>query len=219
MPWMLDLSCIWFRALAYVFTWATWVVSLATDCLYFKLWKSVDIFWLIIHLIISCFFPYLRSDSTPFAIGQFYYFRYFKRKTCKETIREIFHFGGNDEKAKKKRKIAGAISFGIFLLHLRVSIALLLGKFQISHEKVASDPIFAILYKFIFIDVGLLWLQIIFAFWRQWHLCCQLGCVKYYVWVVAVTLAGVLIMELPMYFVVQQLDATSCFFKHHNSTT
>lgn len=169
---------------------------------------------------ISLFFSYFRPDTTPFSLYYFLKGRCRENLSCKKSLDLIDSPIDSIEDTKRRRnrqRIANATNFGVVLLRLRASVALFIGNYrQVIVGGKEVSPIFGLFRKALWIDVSLFWLTMMFCFWRQCRLCCQLGCVRYYCWAGLVFITGLLAMELPMHFVSNQLDVSWCSLEFKN---
>lgn len=223
-----------FRCTNFVLTHLTWAYAIYIHCLYFQFWKSYDILWIWIHLVLCICLPPLRSDNiflmacslivqkvkNPSKTAK----QLFKEQWAKEEKAEINAAEETERPqppAQKSNRLASAVSLALFLLRLRVSLAVLLG--NLNHKLLLPIEIRAktTLYKmfgplsdlfivFLWVDASLLWVMAVWAVCRQCRLCCILGCCRFYLWVLGLIAIGAVIMELPMYYVFTKLDVTWC---------
>ncbi|EJW82816.1 hypothetical protein WUBG_06275 [Wuchereria bancrofti] len=69
----------------------------------------------------------------------------------------------------------------------------------------------------VFLDVLLFWTSVIWTYCLQWHLCCRLGLLKFWAWLLMLGLIGSIFVLYPMSYVQNNLDISWCQFKP-NST-
>uniref|UniRef100_A0A915PKC5 Uncharacterized protein n=1 Tax=Setaria digitata TaxID=48799 RepID=A0A915PKC5_9BILA len=129
----------------------------------------------------------------------------------------------------KQKTISNAVELLLQILQMMASFAILIGNvrriFYLVHfnwlkpDKHGYDNIGLVMLWScaVFLDVLLFWISIIWTYCLQWHLCCRLGLLKFWMWVLMLAVIGGVFMLYPMLYVQDNLDVNWCQFKA-NST-
>ncbi|VDK71633.1 unnamed protein product [Onchocerca ochengi] len=126
----------------------------------------------------------------------------------------------------KQKAISNAIELLLQMLQMMTSFAILVGNIRktfipahfnwIKHGH--NNMELMILWRCtVFLDVLLFWTSAIWAYCLQWHLCCRLGLLKFWLWVLLLGIIGGVFVYYPMSYVQNNLDISWCQFKP-NST-
>lgn len=104
-------------------------VAFLTGCVYFKMWKSYDLFWIWSLFLTTACVPQLRFDNNILNCIKVFFNKLFCRKTIKNVL---------TEQAAKRRdasdtmiKLANALDFAVDLFRLRITAAVLWGNIVI----------------------------------------------------------------------------------------
>ncbi|VDM80677.1 unnamed protein product [Strongylus vulgaris] len=63
-----------------------------------------------------------------------------------------------------------------------------------------------------FIDVSMFWTNIMWVYCLQWHLCCRLGFMKFWMWLALLSAIAVVVMIAPMSYAMNEMDLSWCRF-------
>ncbi|MFH4979646.1 hypothetical protein AB6A40_006355 [Gnathostoma spinigerum] len=130
------------------------------------------------------------------------------------------------KKAARDKKISDAIELLLQLLRMITSFAILIGNIRKTFipaqfkwlkpgQKAYDNYGLLQLFRFtIFLEVLLFWSNVLWAYCLQWHLCCRLGLLRFWLWTLLVALVAATFMVIPMTYVQEELDITWCNFKN-----
>ncbi|KAK6029138.1 hypothetical protein OSTOST_04755 [Ostertagia ostertagi] len=68
-----------------------------------------------------------------------------------------------------------------------------------------------------FLDVSMFWANVMWVYCLQWHLCCRLGFVRFWVWLAILSTIAIVVMIAPMSYAMNNMDLSWCRFRP-NST-
>lgn len=202
----------------FVTSHVSFVFNMMTQCVYFQLWKAYDMFWLWLLMLITCCVPALRFDNYTLSFLKLWWKVCGKddqriRWVLKDQDKEI------DDVETRLKKLVNALNFAVDLLRLRISAAILVGNLRLRTRNFKLPPYAAISfidwdpYKITLgFDLAFLWFMFLFNWWRQFYVCCQLGCCRFYFLIFGVLAVGALIMELPMWYLFNNMDQSWCKF-------
>uniref|UniRef100_A0A0R3RRI9 XK-related protein n=1 Tax=Elaeophora elaphi TaxID=1147741 RepID=A0A0R3RRI9_9BILA len=127
----------------------------------------------------------------------------------------------------KQKTISSAIELLLQILQMITSFAILVGNIRktfipahfnwVKHGRNDSMMLMMLWRCTVFLDVLLFWTSVIWAYCLQCHLCCRLGLLKFWVWILMLALIGGVFVLYPMSYVQDNLDVSWCQFKP-NST-
>uniref|UniRef100_A0A914ZSQ4 Uncharacterized protein n=1 Tax=Parascaris univalens TaxID=6257 RepID=A0A914ZSQ4_PARUN len=124
----------------------------------------------------------------------------------------------------RERRISSAIELLLQLLRMMTSFAILVGnirktfipaqfKFLKPGQNAYDNPGLLMLFRCtVFLDVLLFWTNVVWAYCLQWHLCCRLGLIRFWMWTLVLITVGGLAMLFPMSHVQKNLDISWCRF-------
>lgn len=216
MAWCFHGFILWLSFCCFCTSHIGFVFNMLTRCVYFQLWKSYDMFWLWLLMIITCAVPSLRFDNNILLFMKLWW------KVCgkdDQRIRWVLKDQEKDidETDRTLKKVVNALNFAVDILRLRISVAILVGNLRLRTRNYRLPP-YAVLtfidwdpYRIsIAFDMALLWFMFFFTWFRQFYVCCQLGCCRFYLLIVGVLIVGALVMELPMWFLFNKMDKSWC---------
>lgn len=224
MGWRVHGCYMILRTLSIIATHLTWIASLVSRCVYFQLWKSYDILWFWIYVVITFIVPKLRYDNF------FLQCSFLWRRRCCDGERWRYALKEQDknidEEDEKNAKITNAVDLGVTFLRLRVSAAILMGNINLlwsMREGSSKRPTEAwwsthfvaldwVIFQYsVWLDLGFFWAMLFLTWCRQCRLCCQLGCCRYYLFCVVTVIIGLIMMELPMYYAFKCMDSADAW--------
>lgn len=62
------------------------------------------------------------------------------------------------------------------------------------------------------LDILLFWTSMFWTYFQQLRLCCRLGLLKFWIWLITLGIIGGCGMYMPMHYLYDQLDPTWCAF-------
>lgn len=127
----------------------------------------------------------------------------------------------------RQKTISSAVELLLQILQMMTSFAILVGNIRktfipahfswLKYGRKDSLDLMMLWRCTVFLDVLLFWTSVIWAYCLQWHLCCRLGLLKFWVWLLMLGLIGSIFVFYPMSYVQDNLDISWCQFKP-NST-
>ncbi|KHJ88551.1 hypothetical protein OESDEN_11654 [Oesophagostomum dentatum] len=63
-----------------------------------------------------------------------------------------------------------------------------------------------------FLDVSMFWTNVMWVYCLQWHLCCRLGFVRFWMWLALLSTIALAVMIAPMSYAMNELDLSWCRF-------
>ncbi|VDK54929.1 unnamed protein product [Anisakis simplex] len=129
----------------------------------------------------------------------------------------------------RERTISSAIELLLQLLRMMTSFAILVGNIRKTFipaqfkwlkpgQNAFDNPGLLMLFRCtVFLDVLLFWTNVIWAYCLQWHLCCRLGLIKFWLWTLILITVGGIVMLIPMSYVQNDLDISWCRFVPNSS--
>ncbi|VDM24182.1 unnamed protein product [Toxocara canis] len=144
----------------------------------------------------------------------------------KREARQVRH---NESVYLRARTISSAIELLLQLLRMMTSFAILVGNIRKTFipaqfkwlkpgQHAHDNPGLLMLFRCtVFLDVLLFWTNVIWAYCLQWHLCCRLGLIKFWIWTLILITVGGLVMLFPMSYVQKNLDISWCRFMPNSS--
>ncbi|EFO22726.2 hypothetical protein LOAG_05755 [Loa loa] len=127
----------------------------------------------------------------------------------------------------RQKTISSAVELLLQILQMMTSFAILVGNIRktfipahfnwLKYGRNDSVELMMLWRCTVFLDVLLFWTSVIWAYCLQWHLCCRLGLLKFWIWLLILGLIGGLFVLYPMFYVQDNLDISWCQFKP-NST-
>lgn len=141
------------------------------------------------------------------------------RRRRREELREVAR------QERKRKKIADSIELLLQLLRMMTSFAVLVGNIrktfipaQFKYLKPGQHAYdnYELLLLFrvtTFLDVSMFWTNVMWVYCLQWHLCCRLGLLRFWVWLALLSFIAVTVMLAPMSYAVNELDLSWCRFQ------
>ncbi|VDK79691.1 unnamed protein product [Litomosoides sigmodontis] len=127
----------------------------------------------------------------------------------------------------KQKAISSSIQLMLQILQMMASFAILVGNIRktfipahfnwIKHGHNDSEELMMLWRCTVFLDVLLFWISVTWAYCLQCHLCCRLGLLKFWIWMLTLGLIGGILVLYPMSYIQDNLDTSWCRFKP-NST-
>ncbi|KAI1723132.1 hypothetical protein Ddc_07327 [Ditylenchus destructor] len=123
---------------------------------------------------------------------------------------------------RKRRSLAAAIDLLLTWLRLMTTFAMLVGNlhktfmpkyFIAPDQDVYEHPDILMFFTITMsLDVMLFWFMMFWTYCQQCRLCCRLGLLKFWLWLVTLGFFGGVCMYYPMHYIHQELDPTWCVF-------
>ncbi|VBB25781.1 unnamed protein product [Acanthocheilonema viteae] len=127
----------------------------------------------------------------------------------------------------KQKAISSSIELLLQILQMMTSFAILVGNIRktfipahfkwVKHDNNDSMELMILWRCTVFLDVLLFWISVIWAYCLQCHLCCRLGLLKFWIWILTLGLIGGVFVLYPMSYVQDNLDVSWCRFKPNSS--
>ncbi|VDM09648.1 unnamed protein product [Wuchereria bancrofti] len=127
----------------------------------------------------------------------------------------------------RQKKISSAVELLLQILQMMTSFAVIVGNIRktfipahfnwFKYDRNDSLDLMMLWRCTVFLDVLLFWTSVIWTYCLQWHLCCRLGLLKFWAWLLMLGLIGSIFVLYPMSYVQNNLDISWCQFKP-NST-
>ncbi|VDN03607.1 unnamed protein product [Thelazia callipaeda] len=244
MHWCCFLFWFWYRFTLALLAHFNWLVSIYVNCVYFISWKSYDLLWFWMHLMLCICFKPLRAENYLIVWCNLINKRInrYPNNTYKVSILnlELARRENRDRKVLRKRLrelaiilkhearqkvICNAIELLLQILRMITSFMILVGNvrktfmFSLQSGRYANHNIglMLLLRCTVFLDIFLFWTNIMWAYCLQWHLCCRLGLIKFWSWIIILVIIGSVFMLYPMSYIHDNLDFSWCRFQF-NST-
>uniref|UniRef100_A0A0N4Y0Q4 G_PROTEIN_RECEP_F1_2 domain-containing protein n=1 Tax=Nippostrongylus brasiliensis TaxID=27835 RepID=A0A0N4Y0Q4_NIPBR len=140
------------------------------------------------------------------------------RRRIREELREAARL------ERQRKKMADAIELLLQLLRMMTSFAVLVGNIrktfipaQFKYLKPGQHAYdhYELLLLFrvtTFLDVSMFWTNVMWVYCLQWHLCCRLGFMRFWMWLGILSTIAVIVMLIPMSYSMNQLDLSWCRF-------
>ncbi|CAG9536301.1 unnamed protein product [Cercopithifilaria johnstoni] len=123
----------------------------------------------------------------------------------------------------KQKAISSSIELLLQILQMMASFAILIGNIRktfipahfnwLKHGRDDSMELMILWRCTVFLDVLLFWINVIWVYCLQCHLCCRLGPFKFWIWILTLGLIGGIFVLYPMSYVQRNLDISWCQFK------
>ncbi|VDO54137.1 unnamed protein product [Haemonchus placei] len=137
------------------------------------------------------------------------------RRRIREELREAARI------ERRRKKIADAIELLLQLLRMMTSFAVLVGNIRKTfipaqfkylkpgHRAYDHYELLLLFRVTTFLDVSMFWANVMWVYCLQWHLCCRLGFVRFWI--------AMVVMIAPMSYAMNNMDLSWCRFRP-NST-
>ncbi|VDM64208.1 unnamed protein product [Angiostrongylus costaricensis] len=141
------------------------------------------------------------------------------RRRRREELRELAR------QERRRKKIADSIELLLQLLRMMTSFAVLVGNIrktfipaQFKYLKPGQHAYdnYELLLLFrvtTFLDVSMFWTNVMWVYCLQWHLCCRLGLLRFWVWLAILSFVAIVVMLAPMSYAMNKLDLSWCRFR------
>lgn len=141
------------------------------------------------------------------------------RRRRREELRELAR------QERRRKKIADSIELLLQLLRMMTSFAVLVGNIrktfipaQFKYLKPGQHAYdnYELLLLFrvtTFLDVSMFWTNVMWVYCLQWHLCCRLGLLRFWVWLAILSVVAIAVMLAPMSYAMNELDLSWCRFR------
>ncbi|KAL6729472.1 hypothetical protein Aduo_000522 [Ancylostoma duodenale] len=140
------------------------------------------------------------------------------RRRIREELREAAR------RERRRKKIADSIELLLQLLRMMTSFAVLVGnirktfipaqfKYLRPGQHAYDNYELLLLFRVTtFLDVSMFWTNIMWVYCLQWHLCCRLGFMRFWMWLALLSTIAMVVMIAPMSYAMNELDLSWCRF-------
>ncbi|CAJ0593474.1 unnamed protein product [Cylicocyclus nassatus] len=140
------------------------------------------------------------------------------RRRLREELREAA------KRERKRKRIADSIELFLQLLRMIASFAVLVGnirktfipaQFKYLRPGQHAYDHYELLLLFrvtTFIDVSMFWTNVMWVYCLQWHLCCRLGFMRFWMWLALLSVIATAVMIAPMSYAMNEMDLSWCRF-------
>lgn len=140
------------------------------------------------------------------------------RRRIREELREAARL------ERKRKRMADAIELLLQLLRMMTSFAVLVGnirktfipaqfKYLRPGQHAYDNYELLLLFRVTtFLDVSMFWTNIMWVYCLQWHLCCRLGFMRFWIWLAILSAIAMVVMIIPMSYAMNEMDLSWCRF-------